>query len=268
MDDILLVASDLDRTLLLEGGKMPRDLRDYVQRLNEQGIVFVPASGRPLATLKEMFDWPDMDLAFISDNGAVVESGGKILHQSVISPEQYLSMVEGTLTSTDGYPTLCGMNAAYLPVAARPLADQFRVYYKNLVFVTDFDGIEEEIVKYSAYFPHEDARGALDTYFQPTFGDSFTVTLGGPPWVDIMNTGVSKGSAIGVLSDHLGLGRHHLMAFGDTLNDLEMLAAVEHSYAVANADQEIKDQAQFLTASNEELGVYQVLDRLLDSRRD
>ena len=56
------------------------------------------------------------------------------------------------------------------------------------------------------------------------------------------------------------------MAFGDTLNDLEMLAAVEHSYAVANADQEIKDQAQFLTASNEELGVYQVLDRLLDSR--
>ena len=134
MDDILLVASDLDRTLLLEGGKMPPDLRDYVQRLNEQGIVFVPASGRPLATLKEMFDWPDMDLAFISDNGAVVESGGKILHQSVISPEQYLSMVEGTLTSTDGYPTLCGMNAAYLPVAARPLADQFRVYYKNLVF--------------------------------------------------------------------------------------------------------------------------------------
>ena len=52
----------------------------------------------------------------------------------------------------------------------------------------------------------------------------------------------------------------------DTLNDLEMLAAVEHSYAVANADQEVLDKAQFLTASNEELGVYQVLDRLLGQR--
>ena len=263
MDEILLVASDLDRTLLLEGGKMPPGLQDYVQRLNEQGTAFVPARGRPRSTLKEMSDWRGMDLAFISDNGAVVEVGGEILHRSVISPEQYLSMVDGTLASTDGHPMLCGMDAAYLPVAARPLADAFRVYYKNLVFVTDFGGIEEEIVKYSAYFPHEDARGALDTYFQPTFGDSFTVTLGGPPWIDIMDAGVSKGSAIGVLSEHLGLARHHLMAFGDTLNDLEMLAAVEHSYAVANADQEIKDQAQFLTASNEELGVYQVLDRLL-----
>ena len=81
---------------------MPPGLQDYVQRLNEQGIVFVPASGRPLATLKEMFDWPGMDLAFISDNGAVVEVGGEILHRSVISPEQYLSMVDGTLASTDG----------------------------------------------------------------------------------------------------------------------------------------------------------------------
>ena len=266
MDEILLVASDLDRTLLLEGGKMPPGLQDYVQRLNEQGIVFVPASGRPLATLKEMFDWPGMDLAFISDNGAVVEVGGEILHRSVISPEQYLSMVDGTLASTDGHPMLCGMDAAYLPVAARPLADAFRVYYKNLVFVSDFEGIDEEIVKYSAYFPEEDARGAFEDYFQPSFGDSFTVTLGGPPWVDIMNIGVSKGNAIEVLSEHLGLGRRQLMAFGDTLNDLEMLAAVEHSYAVANADQEVLDKAQFLTASNEELGVYQVLDRLLGQR--
>ena len=266
MDDVLLVASDLDRTLLLEGGKVPPNLQDYVRRLSKAGIVFVPASGRPLATLKDMFNCPDMDLAFISDNGAVVESRGSILHRSVISAEQYLPMVDGTLTSTDGYPTLCGMDAAYLPTSARPLADQFHVYYKNLVFVSDFEGIDEEIVKYSAYFPEEDARGAFEDYFQPSFGDSFTVTLGGPPWVDIMNIGVSKGNAIEVLSEHLGLGRRQLMAFGDTLNDLEMLAAVEHSYAVANADQEVLDKAQFLTASNEELGVYQVLDRLLGQR--
>ncbi|WP_099331907.1 HAD family hydrolase [Actinomyces minihominis] len=266
MENVRLVASDLDRTLLLEGGQIPPGLSDYVRRLNEEGIVFVPASGRPLATLKAMFNWPEADLAFISDNGAVVAHGGEILYHSVLSPEHYLAMVESTLRDTDGAPVLCGLERTYIHESFRADAESFEVYFKNIVYIDDFTAIDEDAVKYSVYFKREDAREAMEECFQPSFGGELAVTLGGPPWVDIMNRGISKGHGIEILGEKLGIDPSQMMAFGDTFNDVEMLQAVGHSYAVANAEQEIKDLANHLTASNEEFGVYRVLDDLLAKR--
>ena len=71
---------------------------------------------------------------------------------------------------------------------------------------------------------------------------------------------------VAALSGALGLERNQMMAFGDAFNDLEMLEAVEHSYAVANADPEIIARAKYVTASNEEYGVMEVINELIARR--
>ncbi len=266
MDDVKLIASDLDGTLLLEGGEIPPNFWAYVRRLNEQGITFVPASGRPLATLKQMFDKPGYDVAFISDNGALVEYQGDIIHRSILRPDQYLPMVQLTVNETDGVPMVCGLTSAYVTEQARPYEDYFRIFFRNLIFVDDYSQVDEDVVKYSAFFPEADARKAFDDCFLPALGASFSVTLGGPPWVDIMNRGVTKGEALEKLADRIGIESANLMVFGDALNDVEMLAAAKHSYAVSTAAPEVLEAARFRTGSNEELGVFQVLDELLSAR--
>ena len=47
MKNVKLIASDMDHTLLMENGKLPDGFFDYIDRLDEKGIRFVVASGRP-----------------------------------------------------------------------------------------------------------------------------------------------------------------------------------------------------------------------------
>lgn len=53
------------------------------------------------------------------------------------------------------------------------------------------------------------------------------------------------------------------MAFGDSDNDLEMLALTEHSYAMMNANDKVKKQATFLTSSNDDNGVLVAINKML-----
>lgn len=266
MDNVALVATDLDRTLLLEGGHTPPGLWDYVRRLNDRGITFVPASGRPLVNLRRLFAKPGYDVALISDNGAVVEVKGQVIYRSVMEPERYLPIVDLTLSETHGMPLLCGTTRAYVSSKAKSYVDAVGAFFDNLVITDDFSSVEEEVVKVSAFYVNEDARDSFDRHFVPSFGDQFSVTLGGAPWVDVMNRGVTKGSAMEILAQHLDLEAAQLMAFGDGLNDVEMLETVGHGYAVANALPEVLARARYVAPSNDDLGVLRTLDELLERR--
>lgn len=267
MDNVQLIACDMDRTLLTEDKKFPPGFWEGLARLRDLGILFVPASGRPLPTLKEMFKHPDLDLAFISDNGSLVEYQGEILQRSRMEPGDYMPMVEATVEDTDGVPVICCERDAYTLPSARKYAEYLGVYYLTLHYTNDLGSIEDVAVKYTSYFDKKDARTAYDDVFVPSFGVDYAVTLGGPAWVDIMNPGVTKALGVEALAGALDLGRHQMMAFGDALNDLEMLDAVEHSYAVANADPEILKRAKHRTASNEEFGVMRVINELIGRRQ-
>ena len=89
------------------------------------------------------------------------------------------------------------------------------------------------------------------------------MTLSGDMWLACMAVGVSKGSAIRILQESLQIRPEETMAFGDQLNDVEMLKQAYYSYAVENARPEVKETARFLADSNEDDGVLKVLRLLL-----
>ena len=62
---------------------------------------------------------------------------------------------------------------------------------------------------------------------------------------------------------HLGLERDSLMAFGDGFNDLSMIQFAGQGVAMANAVEEVKSIADFVTTSNEEDGIAHALEQLL-----
>lgn len=264
MTDIRLIAADMDHTLLTEAGELPPRFDDWLRRLDDAGIVFVPASGRPLTTLKAMFPTRGHSIGYISDNGGLVSLGNDILFESLLPGESYRAMAALTAGTTSGVPIVCGVESAYVPFVHRAHEDYLRRFYANITFVDELADVDVDADKFTAYFPDADARMHYEQLYAPTYGADYSVTVGGPVWVDVMNPGVHKGNALRVLADHLGLASEQMMAFGDTDNDLEMLDAVYHSYAVANADQSVRDRARFTTDSNDDYGVLTVIRRLLD----
>lgn len=94
------------------------------------------------------------------------------------------------------------------------------------------------------------------------------VTLSGAPFVEVMAAGVDKATGLSRLCSHLGIDRSEVLAFGDGLNDVGMLAWAGRGVAVANADPAVLAIADDVTAAADDDGVASVLERLSDGVRD
>ena len=68
--------------------------------------------------------------------------------------------------------------------------------------------------------------------------------------------------------DKLGLTSHNVLAFGDYLNDYEMMQEAEYSFAMANAHEELKKVAKYRAPSNNENGVVDTIKRFLSKNNE
>ena len=81
-------------------------------------------------------------------------------------------------------------------------------------------------------------------------------------YLEILPLESTKGSAVRVLLDHFGLSAKQAVAFGDNDVDIDMLQYCGLGIAMGNAPQQVKEAADFVTASNDEEGVYIALNSL------
>lgn len=90
------------------------------------------------------------------------------------------------------------------------------------------------------------------------------VVLSSEIWVDIIPLGASKGAAIQKLQKQLNIKPEECVAFGDYLNDYEMMQSVYYSYAMENAIPELKKVARYIAPPNYENGVTTTIRSLLE----
>ena len=81
-------------------------------------------------------------------------------------------------------------------------------------------------------------------------------------YLEILPLESTKGSAVRVLLDHYGLSAKQAVAFGDNDVDMDMLQYCGLGVAMGNAPRQVKEAADYVTASNDEEGVYIVLNSL------
>jgi HAD superfamily hydrolase (TIGR01484 family) len=97
----------------------------------------------------------------------------------------------------------------------------------------------------------------------PAIGGLVSVThSNGKGLVEAAALGVSKASVIAELAADLGIGPESVLAFGDMPNDLPLLTWAGTSCAVANAHPEVLAAATHIIGSNDEDGVAEYLERI------
>ena len=267
MKDVKLIAADMDHTLLTEKGELPPNFSQYVRELNELGVDFAIASGRPHYTLEQTFFDLVNELIFISDNGGIIHYKGETIFKSLISVAEYRELVDFVDTKTDGVPIICGLDSAYLFKKHQEHDPIIRRSHSNITFVDDLRTVDSDADKFTIYFPNKDSASNYEQIFNPKFGDDYSVTIGDSIWVDIMNKGIDKGEAMRILGEKLQIDYSQMMAFGDTYNDIQMLKAVKYSYLVENASEDMKQFAKYMTKSNDEYGVLKTLDELIKVKK-
>ena len=134
-------------------------------------------------------------------------------------------------------------------------------YKFNIRRVKDVLALEDPCIKISIYKEQDVEHAAAD--IREAFQDRMKITLAGEMWMDCMAQGVNKGQAVKRLQESLEIRPEETMAFGDQLNDIEMLQQAYYSFAVANAREEVRKLARFQADSNKNDGVLKVLKQLL-----
>lgn len=264
--DIRLIAVDMDGTLLDGDGAVPDGLWPLLDELHDRGILFAPASGRQLATLQASFvDAPADEMISIAENGAYVVRGDDEISSDALEPGFVAGLVaflRGLVARGSNLGVVvCGKRSAYIERTDAAFVTECAKYYAKLEVVDDLLGVDDQILKI-AVFDFGDAEATAPAL--AAYRDTHQVVVSGHHWIDIMNRGVNKGVALERLQAALGISREQTAAFGDYLNDLEMMDAAGHSYAMANAHPDILARARFQAPSNLDHGVLTTIRSFLD----
>lgn len=263
--DIRLIAADMDGTLLDPDGRVPDGFWPLLERLRERSIAFAPASGRQLATLQRLFG--DADLDYIAENGTYVVRGGAEVSSDTLHAE-FVASVVGRLRALVSAGVLrvgvvvCGKRSAYIESTDPHFLAEVHKYYAELRVVDDLLAEDDQVLKLAVY----DFDGG-EEHTAPALADlraTHQVVVSGVHWVDVMNAGVNKGVALSGLQRALGVTPAQTAAFGDYLNDLEMLAVADWSYAMAEAHDDVVATARHRAGSNADAGVVRAIESLLD----
>lgn len=266
--DLRLVVTDMDGTLLTPDGRVPDELWPLLERLHERGIVLAPASGRQHATLERAFDRPGVleDLVIIAENGALVTRGGEEVSSDALAHDvvaDVVRAVRGLAASRDVGAVVAGKRSAYVERADRAFIDRVSAYYARLEVVDDLLAVDDQVLKIAIYDEVDSEGGTLPALER--FRATHQVVVSSRHWIDVMNRGVDKGVAVRRLQESLGVTPDQTVAFGDYLNDVQMLEAATWSFAMADAHPDVAERARFTAPSSAEKGVITVLERLLDA---
>lgn len=253
---------DMDGTLLTPTGEIPEGFWPVYRTLSKQGWVLVPASGRQLYTLAHQFSQGD-NMSIIAENGAIVSHQGKIVSttpldaataQKVIARFRELGRPGGAI--------VCRPDGAFTDVSEDYFLDASAPYYHRLTIVENLDDYCDDTVVKIAIYSTDNVEDQIAGALAEVIGNSIAMAVSGQHWIDFMDPSINKGKALAALANSLQLGLEDTIAFGDFLNDYQLIETAGTGYAMANAHPKLKAIASEVIGSNADHAVVRTLEKI------
>lgn len=265
------VAVDMDGTFLNGERTYDKELFDKVlTQLEERGVHFIVASGRPYARLKDDFAGFSDRMDFVTANGSRLMSDDKEIGVTAMKRETLIELIEEVHAKYGKMATiLFGPNMAYVGAdAPRKAKDFLRYFAGNSMEIKDWSKLPD--APYIELTFHYDRKFApqIERDFNRKHGNLVSVFGSSEKAIDVNAYGVSKGNGLKQMLNKFGLTGDDLIAFGDGGNDIPMLDLAKYSYAMENGMAEVKNHAKFIAPRNTENGVLRVLQEYLDKDND
>lgn len=236
-----LIATDLDGTLLPPTKIMPAETFSYIRKLNGMGVKFVPASGRQLPNLKKLFAPVLGDIAIIAENGGIAWADGSVVFRDP-TPAKDVKYALDIIDGVEGiYPLLSCADRAYYASRYEPFITVLNRSYSSAERVDDLRAVadSEEVIKISVWDskPCAEHAGML----LPPLIKGMRAMISGYDWLDVSAPQANKGRAFGALLRYFGINREESVAFGDHMNDYEMLCAAGKAFIPENGFPKLKE---------------------------
>lgn len=242
-----LVFSDLDETLLA-GHRVPDMNKEAIMRLKENGIKFVPATGRAYNMIGDILNdintYDKEDEYSICFNGCLIveNKNNKILHFKGLDYE----LAEEIFYKANDYDVcvlVFTLDCCYI-FRADPLEVQRKIDQKApFKVIDDFDISflkNDKIAK--VLFERRDMdyiMGIRDDLY-PLYKDKVSITSSSERYLEFNALNINKGTGVLWLANYLGVSVEECAAIGDSHNDIEMIQMAGLGACVLNAHDDVK----------------------------
>lgn len=273
--EVKAVFFDIDGTLVNDRKSVLKSTKEAIKIVKDQGVLVGVATGRGPFFVKDLMDDLDLDFA-VTYNGQYIFNKERVLFASPIdkrSLRQIISYakdnrkeiamgtrqdVVGSRIMSFGLSPLSQLVSRFVPkFLTRTVSHSFnRMVSKALPQKEDdlLDLINQPIYQVLMLMTPEESNQAASEFEYLKF------TRSNPFAADIINQGNSKLEGIRRVGKEYGFDLNQVMAFGDSDNDLEMLAGVGMSVAMGNGSSSVKEVAKHITTSNQEDGIHKALE--------
>lgn len=252
-----LILFDIDGTLLDQNKGIPKSTKEAIQALQEAGHEVALATGRAPYYIDEVREALQID-SFICFNGQYVEVDQQVIYKKPIEKELLKQLF--AFASSQGH-SLIYMGAKEMKSTARRdrlMEDLFATVYVDGRRVERNDQYFNEEEIYQALLFCEEVEEAV---YHDTLKD-LTFVRWHPNCMDVISLGGSKAIGVEKYMEYRGYTKDQVYAFGDNLNDMEMLQYVGHGVAMGNAPDAVKQAAKYVTKAVGDDGIAYGLKKL------
>ena len=233
-----LLALDMDGTLLDGQDEISEVNRQAIAKAREQGVHIVLSTGRSIATCRPYAESLQLNSYLVTVNGSEVwDDAGNLLERHPL----HLEDVEKMRELSRRYQT------RFWAVTSE------RVWRNQLP--TDLSS--SQWLKFGFDFDDDGVR--TDVLEQLSENPRLEITNSSPMNMEVNAVGVHKARGLETVCRRLGLSMDQVMAMGDSLNDIRMIKEAGLGIAMGNAQDVVKEAADWVTGTNEEDGVAQAI---------
>jgi len=262
-----LIASDMDGTLVNDKSELTERTKSAILKAVDAGVLFVTATGRPFSNTQIVNELLDKDMPFIVFNGAAAYMGKseKLLFErfldfdlaaDVFNMGQKKGMAQIVWTGPRLWANRrCKKTKAYHN-ACKGL---------DMSIVTDLAAIKDEVKGISKVLWIDDPKNIkkLSVEMTTLFGKSLKCVSSMSHFLEFVSLDAGKGTALAEIGRLFGIDKSEMIAIGDAYNDVCMLDYAGFGVAVENAPEDIKSVCDYVTASNNNDGVAEVIDKFV-----
>lgn len=257
---------DIDGTLTNSKKEITPATRQAIQDLMRRGHKVILASGRPTPGMRKYERELELEKYggyLLSFNGArIVECDtGEILYQKLLSLTLLPGLYRFAKNNGCGLVTYLGSEVIsafpkdkYVELEAAINGLPVREVDSFLEFV-DFD------INKCLMTAEPEKAEKLEKELQQQYGDRASIYRSEPYFIEIMPENVNKAAGLEKLLPVLGVTRENTVCCGDGFNDISMLRYAGVGVAMGNAQQRVKEAADYVTAANDEDGLIRVIER-------
>ena len=258
---IAAVLADVDGTLVTKNKVLtPRAVR-AVNELQDLGVLFAITSGRPPRGMRMLVEPLGMKVPMAAFNGGIIILPDMTVVDERPIPAEIAPAVVEMIRGFGLYVWMYRATEWYVTDPHAPHAEReaSTVQFPPTV-VPSYDDYLDRAVKIVGVSDDHDLVARCEAAVQQAFGDRVSAARSQPHYLDVTHPTANKGVVVERLSTYFKIPLEQIATLGDQLNDVLMFRRSGLSIAMANASEDVQNQATYVTDSNEDEGFAKAIE--------